>query len=304
MILNLASDSGPNSAAQRIALRAAGMGYASAAMIFDLHSHTRASDGSLEPLELVARAVDRGVDVLAITDHDTLDAYQGLSLEQGPLALVAGIEFSTQWESTGIHVLGLNIEPGSDAIRTGVQCQTAARRQRAERIGEILEKKGIPDAFAGAAALAQGDYIGRPHFARYLFDIGRARSMEDAFRKFVGDGKAGDVRQHWADLPQVVQWIREAGGIAVLAHPLKYKLTRTRLKRLLAAFMQAGGQGMEVVSGRQNPQQTAAMGQLCQQMNLLASCGSDFHKPDTCWGELGQFPALPRSLTPVWERFC
>jgi predicted metal-dependent phosphoesterase TrpH len=272
-------------------------------MIFDLHSHTRCSDGSLEPLELVARAIDKGVDVLAITDHDTLDAYKGLSLEQGRLALVAGVEFSTQWESTGIHVLGLDIDPGSDAIQAGVRYQSLARRQRAERIGEILEKKGIPDAFAGAAALAQGVYIGRPHFARYLVDIGRARSMEDAFRKHVGDGKAGDVRQHWANLPQVVQWIRDAGGIAVLAHPLKYKLTRTKLKRLLTAFMQTGGRGMEVVSGQQNPQQTAGMGQLCAQMNLLASCGSDFHHPDTQWGELGGFPALPRNVTPVWERF-
>ena len=279
------------------------MSYASAVMIFDLHSHTRCSDGSLEPLELVARAIDKGVDVLAITDHDTLDAYKGLSLQQGRLGLVAGIEFSTQWESTGIHVLGLNVDPASDAILAGVHYQTEARRQRAERIGEVLEKKGVPDAFAGAAALAHSGYIGRPHFAQYLVDIGRARSIEDAFRKYVGDGKAGDVRQHWADLPRVVQWIREAGGITVLAHPLKYKLTRTKLKRLLAAFMQAGGQGMEVVSGQQNPQQTAGMGQLCQQMNLLASCGSDFHRADTHWGELGKFPALPRNVTPVWEEF-
>jgi predicted metal-dependent phosphoesterase TrpH len=272
-------------------------------MKFDLHSHTLCSDGSLEPLELVARAIDKGVDVLAITDHDTLDAYRGLPLQQSRLELVAGIEFSTQWESTGIHVLGLDVDPGSDAILTGVHYQTEARRQRAERIGEVLEKKGIPDAFAGAAALAHSGYIGRPHFAQYLVEIGRARSIEDAFRKYVGDGKAGDVKQHWADLPQVVQWIRDAGGIAVLAHPLKYKLTRTKLKRLLADFMQAGGQGLEVVSGQQNPQQTAGMGGLCAQMNLLASCGSDFHKPDTHWGELGRFPALPRNVTPVWERF-
>jgi predicted metal-dependent phosphoesterase TrpH len=272
-------------------------------MLFHLHSHTRCSDGSLEPRELIARAIDQGVDVLAITDHDTLDAYRGLSLKQERIELIPGIEFSTQWESTGIHVLGLNVDPGSDAMQAGVRFQTEARRVRAHRIGEILKKKGIPDAFVGAAALAQGGYIGRPHFARYLVDIGRARTIEDAFRKYVGDGKPGDVRQHWADLLQVVQWIRDAGGIAVLAHPLKYKLTRTKLKRLLMTFMQAGGEGMEVVSGKQNPQQTAGMGQVCMQMNLLASCGSDFHQPDTHWGELGRFPALPRNVIPVWERF-
>jgi predicted metal-dependent phosphoesterase TrpH len=273
-------------------------------MLYDLHSHTRCSDGSLSPYDLLARAAEQSVDVLAITDHDTLDAYQELSTQQASIRLVTGIEFSTQWESTGIHVLGLNIDTSSDAVQAGVLYQTAARRKRARRIGEILEKMGVPDAFAGAEAIARGSYIGRPHFAQYLVDLGRARSMEDAFRKFVGDGKAADVRQHWADLPQVVQWIREANGIAVLAHPLKYKMTRTRLKRLLSDFVRAGGQGMEVVSGRQQPQMTASMGQLCEQLKLLASCGSDFHQPDTHWGELGRFPALPRNVTPVWEKFA
>lgn len=272
-------------------------------MLFDLHSHTTCSDGALKPDQLVARAVEGGVDVLAITDHDTLDAYREALPAQAAIRLVPGIEFSTQWEHIGVHVLGLNIDPASAAIRDGVRYQTDARRQRAVRIGEILEKMGVPDAFAGAEALAQGGYIGRPHFARYLLDIGRARSLEDAFRRFMGDGKPGDVRQHWADLPQVVQWIRDAGGIAVLAHPLKYKLTRTRLKRLLADFTLAGGQGMEVVSGQQQPQLTAAMGQLCEQMKLLASCGSDFHQPGTLWAELGRFPALPRNVVPVWEGF-
>jgi predicted metal-dependent phosphoesterase TrpH len=273
-------------------------------VIIDLHSHSNCSDGALAPQELLARAVEQGVEALAITDHDTVDAFSQLKPGHGSLQLFAGVEFSTQWENTGIHVLGLNIDPGSAAIQAGVRYQTEARRERAQRIGEVLEKKGVPDAFTGAAALAQGDYIGRPHFARYVVNMGRARSIEDAFRKFMGDGKAGDIRQHWADLPQVVQWIRDAGGIAVLAHPLKYKLTRTKLKRLLTAFMQEGGQGMEVVSGQQNPQLTASMGQLCQQLKLLASCGSDFHQPGIHWAELGRFPALPRNVTPVWEKFA
>ena len=279
------------------------MRYPSAAMLYDLHSHTRCSDGSLEPRELLARAVDKGVDVLAITDHDTLDAYQGLVRLEGRPELVVGIEFSTQWEATGIHVLGLDVDPGSEAIHAGVRYQTHARLRRARRIGEILGKKGVPDAFAGASALARGSYIGRPHFARHLVNVGKARSIEDAFRRFVGDGKAGDVKQHWADLPQIVQWIRDANGIPVLAHPLKYKLTRTRLKRLLAAFVAAGGQGIEVISGQQNPQQTASLGRLCKELNLLASCGSDFHAPDVRWAELGAFAPLPAGVTPVWERF-
>lgn len=272
-------------------------------MIFDLHSHTTFSDGALTPQQLVSRALEKGVDVLAITDHDTLDAYKDSPLAHGELKLVAGIELSTQWETTGIHVLGLNVDLDSDAINYAAQSQSNARLERARRIAENLEKKGIEGAFNGALSLSRGGYIGRPHFAQYIINIGKANSMNAAFKKYLGDGKVGDVKQHWADLPQIIEWIRAASGIAVLAHPLKYKLTRTRLKKLIASFIQAGGQGMEVVSGQQLPQQTRDMAQLCEQNELLASCGSDFHMPGKSWAELGAFTPLPGNVTPVWERF-
>jgi predicted metal-dependent phosphoesterase TrpH len=272
-------------------------------MIFDLHSHTTFSDGVLTPQELILRAVENDVDVLAITDHDTLDAYRETPLKQDSIRLIPGIELSTQWETSGIHVLGLNVDLKSDAINTAASSQSGARLERARRIGERLEKKGIKDAFDGANKLSTGSYIGRPHFAQHLINIGKVDSMNAAFKKYMGDGKAGDVKQHWADLPQIIQWIRDANGIAVLAHPLKYKLTRTRLKRLLASFIDAGGQGMEVISGQQTPQQTREVAMLCEQSNLLASCGSDFHRPDKRWADLGRFPALPQNVIPVWERF-
>ena len=272
-------------------------------MIFDLHSHTTRSDGLLSPHDLITRAVEKGVDVLAITDHDTIDAYRDISLVQQHLKLVPGIELSTQWENTGIHVLGLNIDLDSAAIISAADTQSKARLQRARRIGERLEKKGIKGAFEGASQLSAGSYIGRPHFAQHLINIGRSDSMNAAFKKYMGDGKAGDVKQHWAELPQIIRWIRDANGVAVLAHPLKYKLTRTRLNRLLDVFIDAGGQGMEVVSGRQTQQQTRDMAQLCAQNNLLASCGSDFHMPGKCWAELGMVAPLPENVTPVWDRF-
>ena len=271
--------------------------------IFDLHSHTTFSDGVLTPRQLILRAVEKGVNTLAITDHDTLDAYQQVSLIQDDITLVPGIELSTQWQASGIHVLGLNIDLDSDAINTAALSQSRARLQRARRIGERLEKKGIKDAFDGASRLSTGGYIGRPHFAQHLINIGKVNSMSAAFKKYMGDGKAGDVKQHWAELAQVVQWIRDANGIAVLAHPLKYKLTRTRLKRLLECFIQAGGQGMEVISGRQLPQQTRDIARLCEQMKLLASCGSDFHFPDKPWAELGAIAPLPGNVVPVWDQF-
>ncbi len=271
--------------------------------IFDLHSHTTFSDGVLTPHQLILRAVEKGVDALAITDHDTLDAYRQVPLIQSDIELIPGIELSTQWQTTGIHVLGLNIDLDSEAINTAALSQSSARLERARRISERLEKKGVKDAFDGASRLSTGGYIGRPHFAQHLINIGKVDSMSAAFKKYMGDGKAGDVKQHWAELAQVIQWIRDANGIAVLAHPLKYKLTRTRLKRLLDCFIQAGGQGMEVISGRQLPQQTRDMARLCEQMKLLASCGSDFHMPDKPWAELGAIAPLPGNVIPVWDQF-
>jgi len=272
-------------------------------MIFDLHSHTIFSDGALAPRELIARAVAKGVDVLAITDHDSIDAYAEIPVAGSGLKIVPGIELSTQWQTTGIHVLGLNIDPLCDAIVAAARVQAETRRQRARRIAENLAKKGIEDAFEGAMQLSPGSYIGRPHFAQYLINTGRVDSMHAAFKKYLGDGKAGDVKKQWAELPQIIQWIRDAGGIAVLAHPLKYKLTRTRLKRLLDAFIAGGGEGMEVISGQQTVQQTRDMAQLCEEQKLLASCGSDFHMPGTPWAELGVFAPLPANVVPVWDRF-
>ena len=272
-------------------------------MIFDLHSHTTLSDGVLTPQELILRAIEKGVDVLAITDHDTLDAYEDMPDTPGNIKLIPGIELSTQWENTGIHVLGLNIDLDSDAIRTGARSQSEARLARARIIGEKLAKQGIEDAFTGAKELSIGGYIGRPHFAQHIVNIGKVSSIQAAFKKYLGAGKTGDVKQHWAELPQIIQWIRDANGIAVLAHPLKYKLTGTKLRRLLDSFLQAGGQGMEVVSGRQLQQPTKHLADLCEQKNLLASVGSDFHRPSKHWAELGAFPPLPDNVTPVWDRF-
>ena len=272
-------------------------------MIFDLHSHTTLSDGALTPQALVSRAIDNGVDVLSVTDHDTIDAYAEMPASYDSIKLIAGIEFSTQWENTGIHVLGLNIDLQSDAILTGARLQSEARLARARLIGEKLEKKGVEDAFSGARELSFGGYIGRPHFAQHLVNIGKVPSMQAAFKKYLGAGKVGDVKQHWADLSQIIQWIREANGIAVLAHPLKYKLTNSKLKRLLDSFIHVGGQGIEVVSGRQLPYRTQYLSQLCEQKNLLASCGSDFHRPSKHWAELGGFPPLPGNVIPVWDRF-
>ena len=272
-------------------------------MIYDLHSHSNFSDGALSPAGLVERAVEYRVDVLAITDHDCISACHTIPPAGTNIRLIHGIELSTQWENMGIHVVGLDFDPDSDAMQQAAEQQTAARQRRAMQIAERLEQQGITNALAGAAAYSPGPFLGRPHFARHIVAIGKAKTLQDAFKSYLANGKAGDVKKHWANLAQTIEWIRAAQGIPVLAHPLKYSLTRSKLKRLLTTFKQLGGLGVEVVCGQQTPDQTRAMAALCKELELLASCGSDFHSPETHWAELGRFQPLPAGLTPIWERF-
>lgn len=269
----------------------------------DLHCHSTYSDGQLSPDELLARAVGAGVGMLSITDHDTIEAYSQISSVPAELALIPGIEFSTTWGSKGVHILGLGIDVDSPVLEAAVASQAMARQQRAEEIGQKLEKHGIKNAFENSLRLSAGQAPGRVHFARHLVEVQVVANMREAFKKYLGDGKAGDVRQHWAPLDQIIEWIRQAGGIAVLAHPLKYQMTRTRLRRFLAEFIEYGGQGMEVISGKQQPFETSDMARLSTEFGLLASCGSDFHEPGRLWAELGRYEPLPQRCEPVWSRF-
>ena len=271
-------------------------------MNVDLHCHTNMSDGSLTPEQLVELANERGVDILSITDHDTLDAYSGLKSSSEKLRLITGIEFSSQWRKQGIHIVGLNVDPLSPSIISGVAQQKKARQDRAVKISERLNTLGFEHCLEGATLLADGQ-LGRPHFAQHLVDIGAVSNIKQAFKKYLGAGKVGDIREQWAELATVVQWIRESGGIAVLAHPTKYKMTRTKIKELLDDFCSAGGEGMEVISGLQVPSVTKDLATLCNQYGLLASCGSDFHAPGMKWAALGFVSSLPDTCKPIWDRW-
>ena len=273
------------------------------AMQIDLHCHSRCSDGKLDPIDLVQRAADAGVSYLSITDHDTVSAYKELANRDLPVSLIPGIEFSTQWNGKGIHVLGLDIDPLDPAIVSACRSQQVAREERARQIALKLEQKGVKKAWENAKAHAGSAGIGRIHFATVVVEQGLAEDLPQAFKRLLGDGKPASVRADWMSLEDVNECIRNAGGIPVLAHPMKYKFTRTRLLRLLGDFKAAGGRGMEVVSGRQSAQETAEMSRLCRESGLLASCGSDFHEPGRMWAELGRFPPLPSACLPVWTRF-
>lgn len=272
-------------------------------MRIDLHSHTNFSDGTLSPAELLAHAVQSEVSMLAITDHDSIDAFKALDSGSLPFRLIPGIEFSSQWLKTDIHVLGLNVDPDSADLKAGIRQQQQNRADRAVRIADRLARElRIPNPLASVRELAHSDYnIGRPHFARFLIKAGLVSDDRQAYKKYLGTGKPAWVRPEWATLEQSVHWIQAAGGIAVLAHPARYKMTSTKLKRLVDSFVAAGGQGLEVISGQQTADVTSHLAKLCEKRSLMASCGSDFHGMDQLWSRLGQCPPLPRSCRPVWE---
>ncbi len=267
-------------------------------MKVDLHTHTNASDGALSPMELLQAAADEDVELLSITDHDTLAAYESLELPAG-ITLVTGIELSAEWAGRTIHIVGLDVDPDSAAALDAVDHQQRARRERARCIAERLGKHGLQLDLGAVLARANGASIGRPHFAAELVENGSVRDFRTAFRKYLGAGKPGDVKTEWPALETVVQWIRDAGGKAVLAHPAKYRMTRTKLRCLAEDFVDAGGEAIEIVCGPQHGDVLGQLSDLARAFGLTASIGSDFHAP-AAWSRPGVDTAVPSDLTPVW----
>jgi len=267
----------------------------------DFHCHSTASDGHLSPEAVLERARERGVTALAITDHDTCEGFLSVRGGDAPM-LISGIELSCVWRNYTIHVVGLDFDADSDVMQAAVARQQDNRRQRAILIASKLERAGLPPILAEAEALA-GGVPGRPHFAQALVNAGAVKSQALAFKKYLGNGKAGDVSTFWPPLAEIVAWIREAGGVAVLAHPRKYPLTGVKLRALLTDFMAAGGQAMEVLTSGQADADTRFLKLLCEQFDCAASLGSDFHFPGNHWCELGKLPPLPQGVTPVWQHF-
>jgi len=271
-------------------------------MIYDLHTHSNASDGHLPPDQLLRYAAEHDVSLLSITDHDTVAAYDLLASADLPgVELLPGIELSTTWQKRSIHVLGLNIDPANSILRQGIESQQRARHARAKKIAKRLMTLGLDDPYPAVATMAGSASIGRPHFARHLVELGKVPDVQSAFRKYLGAGKLGDVKQGWASLEDVISWINAAGGTAVLAHPAKYKFTMTKLRAMLEEFKDAGGRGIEVVCGQQEVNVTRRLAEIANDFELLASSGSDFHHPANSWSRPGRFSSLPDNVTPVWD---
>ncbi|HAM5221208.1 TPA: 5'-3' exoribonuclease [Escherichia coli] len=274
------------------------------AVIYDLHSHTTASDGCLTPEALVHRAVEMRVGTLAITDHDTTAAIaparEEISRSGLALNLIPGVEISTVWENHEIHIVGLNIGITHPLMCEFLAQQTERRNQRAQLIAERLEKAQIPGALEGAQRLAQGGAVTRGHFARFLVECGKASSMADVFKKYLARGKTGYVPPQWCTIEQAIDVIHHSGGKAVLAHPGRYNLSAKWLKRLVAHFAEHHGDAMEVAQCQQSPNERTQLATLARQHHLWASQGSDFHQPCP-WIELGRKLWLPAGVKGVWQ---
>ncbi|WP_343464183.1 PHP domain-containing protein [Pantoea sp.] len=274
--------------------------------LYDLHSHTQASDGVLSPSALVQRAAAMQVGVLAITDHDTVagveEAQRAARTQALPLRVLAGVEASTLWENHEIHIVGLDLDCQHLALKHFLAQQHQCRRARAQAIAERLDRARIPNALAGAERLAQGGVITRGHFARYLIEIGKADNMANVFKHYLARGKTGYVPPQWCTIKQAIDAIHHSGGVAVLAHPGRYGLSAKWLKRLIAHFAEAGGDAIEVAQCQQPPNERTQLAGYARDHGLAGSQGSDFHQPCP-WIELGRKLWLPGGVEPVWERF-
>ena len=278
-------------------------------MNVDLHCHSTASDGALAPALVVARAHERGVQMLALTDHDTLEGLEEARATAQALNMqfINGVELSCTWGGATIHVLGYDFAVDAPALVQSISELRDGRWLRAEEISQRLAAKGMPGALEGARAVQQelgdsGNAPARPHFAEFMVRAGYVRDRAEAFRKWLGSGKLGDVKQHWPTLEQAVATLREAGAWVSLAHPSHYDFTRSKRRRLIGDYIQAGGHAIEVVNGYQPADQVGSLAILAREFGLLVSAGSDFHGPGG-WSEIGEYRPLPEDLPPLWCRF-
>jgi predicted metal-dependent phosphoesterase TrpH len=270
----------------------------------DLHCHSTVSDGTLPPAEVVALAAQRGVEVLALTDHDDtsgIDAAQQAAHAFG-VTLLPGVEISAGWRGQSVHIVGVHIDPSAPVLSQQLANIRAGRRQRAERIAAALEAAGVRGALAGAQRFAQhSNLIGRAHFARYMAEQGYAADAQSVFQRYLVPGKPGYVPHQWAEVADAVNWIRAAGGTAILAHPGRYPFGAAVLQELLQCFKHAGGAALEVVTSAHDAGHVRRFAALAQEYELFASHGSDFHDPAVEPYGPGSVGALPSVCRPLWD---
>ncbi|WP_026972320.1 PHP domain-containing protein [Aliagarivorans marinus] len=269
-------------------------------MLIDLHSHTTASDGGLTPQELVFRAENKQLALLAITDHDTTDGVALAQKTASKLTIVPGTEISTAWHAFDIHIVGLNIDLDNAVLQAALTEQREKREQRAVEMGRRLAKAGYPDVYEEAKQVAGSAPVTRSHFAKVLVRRGVADNPAKVFDKFLRRGNTGYVPNNWMSIAEAVKVIQQAGGQAVLAHPTNYRLSNKWLRKLVAEFASAGGDAIEVAAPQLNREVQQFVADLAEEHGLLASQGTDFHHP-SAWRELGRGLHLPQKCQPIWQ---
>jgi len=274
-------------------------------MNVDLHCHSTISDGLLTPADLVRRAAANGTDVLALTDHDELGglAEARAAATVAGLRFIDGVEVSVSWDNDlTVHLVGLGVDPADSVLSAGLAQVRSGRDSRAGRMAAALDQVGIHGAYEGALRHAGNPaLLGRSHFARYIVECGLVRDVKSVFEHWLAKDKPGYVSHEWASLAEAIAWIRHAGGVAVLAHPGRYRIGTRELKRLIGEFKELGGAGIEVVSGSHDMETARTMAQHARSFGLAASRASDFHGPNESWIDVGCMPPLPDGLHPVWH---
>ena len=270
----------------------------------DLHCHSVVSDGTLTPELLAERAAKNGVELWALTDHDEIGGQHraAAAAKANGLKYLTGTEISVSFIGSTIHIVGLGFDPDNADMRAGLKKTRGGRRERAMEMSDGLEKVGIKGAFDGALKhVGNPDLISRTHFGRFLVETGVCKDTNEVFRKYLTEGKPGYVEHRWANLKDAVSWITQAGGVAVIAHPARYKFSTNEEFALFTEFKAHGGQAVEVVTGSHTAAEYLTYADAAREFGLAASRGSDFHSPDESHTDLGTLPYLPGNLTPVWE---
>jgi len=270
----------------------------------DLHCHSIISDGTLTPEDLALRAHKNGVQLWSLTDHDVIGGQKRAQLAAQNLGMkyLGGVEISVSWMGQTVHIVGIGIDPENPTLIEGLRKTRDGRSARGKEIARQLEVIGIPGVYEGALTFAGNpELLSRTHFARYLVEKKVCKSIDDVFKNYLVEGKPGYIGHEWASLEESVQWITAAGGIAVIAHPGRYRLSDMQKHELYQAFKNAGGKGIEVITGSHTPSQYEEYAKIAQQYGFYASRGSDFHDPDESRIDLGQLPHLPSTLQPVWS---
>ncbi len=270
----------------------------------DLHCHSVVSDGTLTPEALAQRAAGNGVELWSLTDHDEIGGQARAAAAASALGMryLTGTEISVTFAGKTVHIVGLGFDPDDAGIRAGLVQTRGGRGQRAHEMSDGLAKVGIRGAYEGALKYAGNhDLISRTHFARFLVETGVCTDTNSVFRKYLTEGKPGFVEHRWATLKDAVAWITQAGGLAVVAHPARYRFSANEEYALFTEFKNHGGQGVEVVTGSHSAAEYLTYADSAREFGLAASRGSDFHSPDESHTDLGTLPLLPAGLTPVWE---